>query len=470
MSHDPHIHIEEDHGTKESKPSVFVRVAIIVSMLVILFLIAIAIVRFVPRFISSFGQANVSLTSLFGGATATTTPASNQNNNNQNNQYPEDNNQTPVTNNNNNEYPQNNNNSNSNNQPTNNTNTGSRPTYTYTPPQTYYPTGPADLSISLVKVGKILSDGSFQQTSHFTGGDRVTMQFTVANVGRSASGAWTLSARLPTTVPSEQNYTSGAQPSIPAGASYLMTMAFDSFDPNQNSIQIVVNSVDVTTSNNTLTIPVTGTTNYTNTGNCYYSYGSYICNNNNTNYNNNYGCYWQNGYQVCSGTNYNNNSNCYYSNGSYICNNNNYNYNNNYGCYWQNGYQVCSNNSSGYPDISVSVIATGIVDRNNGQFTARGTVTRNDRAAVQIEVRNVGNTATSQWSLTATLSGGASNSSFSSGTQSMIQPGQSQIIIATFENPNPGYQTVSVQANQLNNATETNTGNNYANYSLSVSN
>jgi hypothetical protein len=258
MSHDPHIHIEEDHDTKESKPSVFVRVAIIVGMLVILFLIAIAIVRFVPRFISSFGQANVSLTSLFGGSTATTTPA-----NNQNNQSPENNNQTPATNNNNNEYPQNNNNSNSNNQPTTNTNTGtnqntsSRPTYTYTPPQTYYPTGPADLSISLTKVGKILSNGTFQETRNFVAGDRVTMQFTVANIGRSASGAWTLSARLPTTVPSEQNYTSGAQPSIPAGASYLMTMAFDSFDPNQNSIQIVVNSVDVTTSNNTLTIPVT---------------------------------------------------------------------------------------------------------------------------------------------------------------------------------------------------------------------
>ena len=68
MSSDPHIHIDSDNG---GKGNVFVRIAIIIGILFILFLIAIGIVRFVPKILSSFGPANVSLTSLFGSASST---------------------------------------------------------------------------------------------------------------------------------------------------------------------------------------------------------------------------------------------------------------------------------------------------------------------------------------------------------------------------------------------------------------
>ncbi len=481
MSNDQHIHIDNDEDTNDVKPNVFLRVLLVIGILIILFLIAVAIVRFVPKFISSFGQANVSLTSLFSGNSATSTPSTNGNQQNSNTNsntgtnggYYGNSGATTTNQNNEPTYTR----------PSSNTNTGtSRPTYTY--PATQYQQGPADLTITLSKVGRLLPDGSFQQTSNFTAGDRVTIQFIVANAGTGRSGNWTLSGRLPTQIAREQYYTSVLEPSIPAGTSYLMTMAFDSFDPNQSSIQLTINGGDSNTSNNTLTIPVTGTqAPVPNTGNCYYSNGQYFCNiNNNTNYNNNYnnnnyGCYWQNGYQVCSnsyGYNYNyaTSGNCYYSNGQYYCTDTTYNNNtnNNYGCYWQNGYQVCSNTTSGYPDLSVTVISTGTVNKSTGVFTATNTITRNDRAAVRVEVRNNGSVATNQWSLTATLSGGSSNSTFSSGTQSAILPGQSQIQTVTFENPNPGFQTVSIQVMQLNSTAETNTGNNYATQSITVSN
>jgi hypothetical protein len=460
------IHIDEDNSA-DTKPSVFVRVAIIIGILIILFLIAIAIVRFVPRFISSLGQANVSLTSLFSGnSNATTTPAAT--NNTQNNQYPVNNQPLATTTSNNNQGSYNN-------APTQNTSTGSsRPTYTYPSNPTYYPATPADLSISLVKVARLAPDGSLQDTRNFFAGDRVTVQFKVTNIGGSASGAWTLSARLPTTIPSEQNYVSGAEPSIPRGASYLMTMAFDAFDPNQSSIQIGVNAADASTANNILTIPVSGTYNGGNNQNgCYYQNGQYICNGNNNNngYYNNYNCYWSNGSYICNNQNgsYNNNNNlgsCYV-NGQYICGGN---YNSNNGCYYQNGYQVCSNTQSGYADLDVRIITTGQVDRNTGQFMSTNTVTRNDRAGVQIEIRNTGSVVSNPWSLTASLSGNGSSSTYSSGVQSAIQPGQSQVIVATFDNPTAGYQTVSVSATQTNNSYESNTGNNYANQGINISN
>ncbi len=433
------IHIDEDNS-EDPKPSVFVRVAIIVGILIILFLIAIAIVRFVPKFISSLGQANVSLTSLFsGGSNATTTPSNTNNNQNPPYQYPVNNTNGAATT---------TNNSGTHNPPPTQSTGGTRPTYTYPSTQTYHPATPADLSISLVKVARLMPDGSLQDTRTFYAGDRVTVQFKVTNLGGSRSGTWTLSARLPTTIPSEQNYVSAAQPTIPGGATYLMTMAFDAFDPNQNSIQIAVNAADAASSNNILTIGVSGTAINNNTSGCYYQNGQYICNGNNGSYNNG------------------NQGNCYV-NGQYICGGN---YNNNNGCYYQNGYQVCSNTQTSYADLDVRIITTGTVNRSTGQFTSTNTVTRNDRAGVQIEVRNTGSVVSNQWSLTASLSGNGSSSTYSSGVQSAIAPGQSQVIVATFENPTAGYQTVSVSALQTNNSYESNTGNNYANQSLNISN
>ena len=460
MSSDPHIHIESDNG---GKGNVFVRIAIIIGILFILFLIAIGIVRFVPKILSSFGQANVSLTSLFGNASST--PQSTNQSVYYPNQQSYQNNQNTVSGNQGATLTepartQTNSNQNPNQTRTNttysNSTSNTRSTSTYTYPTTRS-TGVGDLAISLVKIGRVLPNGTFESTSNFNAGDRVTIQFNISNVGNGYSGPWTLSARLPTQISYEQNYTSVTEPSIAPGSSYNMTLAFDSFDSTQSSIQIVINGNDTNKSNNTLITNVTGSgTNY--------------------NYNNNYnnGCYYQNGTYYCSNTsynyNYNYNNNCYYQNGNYYCNNNNYNYNNNNGCYYQNGYYYCSNNTSNTPDLQVRIISTGVVNKTTGQFTSTNTITRNDRAAVQVEIRNIGNVTTGNWNWTANLSGvNGSNGTFSSGSMNQILPGQSSVYTATFDNPQPGQQTISVQANEANGTYEAYTSNNYASQGIYIS-
>lgn len=65
MSHDPHIVIEDHTEDTPKKSSFFIRGAIIIAIILVLLFIALAIVKFVPKLISSFGTASVSLSSFF---------------------------------------------------------------------------------------------------------------------------------------------------------------------------------------------------------------------------------------------------------------------------------------------------------------------------------------------------------------------------------------------------------------------
>lgn len=65
MSHDPHIVIEDHTDEAPKKSNSIIRGVIIVAIILILLFIALAIVKFVPKFISSIGTANVSFSSLF---------------------------------------------------------------------------------------------------------------------------------------------------------------------------------------------------------------------------------------------------------------------------------------------------------------------------------------------------------------------------------------------------------------------
>jgi hypothetical protein len=137
--------------------------------------------------------------------------------------------------------------------------------------------GTADLRVTLVKVGRTMSDGSYQSTSAFAENDRVTVMFNVANVGTARSGNWTLRADLPTKTSSDKVYISGTQPTIAPGDSYEMTISFDTFDPNGRNIIITLNAGDNNQSNNVLNIsvsfngdhagdPVNYNNNYNSTG------------------------------------------------------------------------------------------------------------------------------------------------------------------------------------------------------------
>lgn len=376
MSQEPHIHIH-DEGTKESRARIFIRIAVIVAMIVVLFLIAVAIVRYVPKFISSFGQANVSLTSLFGGNTATTTPSTTGTETGGQSSYNATNYGATATS----TYG-------GQNQFGQGQNANTKPSGSYTAPKPYYYTynGPADLAINLVKVGRILPDGTFQSTSNLAAGDRVTVQFRVSNVGSGKSGAWTLSAVLPTIIASEQNYISTTQPSLNPGDSYIMTLAFDSFDASRNSILITINGADSNQGNNILTVPVTG-----------------------------------------SGTNIPSN-NCYLYNGQHICGTG--------GIY------------GGLSDLAITVTNVGYMDAYSGQFYPSGNLYAGQKVAVQFEVKNIGGAYSGTWSFSANMPSNY-QSNYYSGMQNSLAPGQVQTFTLGFTNPRSGSQNFSVQLNPM---------------------
>jgi hypothetical protein len=133
-------------------------------------------------------------------------------------------------------------------------------------------TGTADLRVSLYKIGRTASDGSFQETTSFADNDRVTVRFNVSNIGTARSGTWSLTANLPTKTVNDKVFNSGAQPALNPSDSFELTISFDSFDPNGKYVQITMSAYDSNQSNNTLSIPVSfngsynGGSNYNNTG------------------------------------------------------------------------------------------------------------------------------------------------------------------------------------------------------------
>ncbi len=275
----------------------------------------------------------------------------------------------------------------------------------------YYPAnGKSDLAITLVKSGMVVNNGSFVQTSAINAGSRVMIQFNVANNGTAPSGAWSLTATLPTTIQNEKTYSSGTEPSLKPGDSFTMSLAFDSFDSSANqAIITLLSSADSNVSNNTLTIPFTA--------------GSTYSNNNNYNYNNNY----------------------YNSNGNY--------YNNN-------------------ASLNVAITNLGQFNRSTGQFYYNGynsSIYSGSTVGVQFTVTNNGSTATGPWSFNATLptnsnsnynnnycngyncnnnyynnNGGTYN--YSSGTEPSLAPGQSMSFTIAFDNPTIGSDTVYINA------------------------
>ncbi len=414
--------MHDEEITIEKKPNIFVRIAIIVGMLLILFFIAATIVRYIPKIISAISPANVSLTSLFNPSASSSTPSTNAQN-----YSPAPANQTnvgatstievktiPTT---------------QKSQTTNNT-------YTY---KTY--SGPANLSITLSKVGYLGSNGAFVQSTSIPAGSRVLVEFNVANIGSGRSGNWNLQASLPTSIAAERSYISQAEPALNPGDSYQMSLAFDSYDASQNTIQIAIVGGDSNSGNNTLSIPLTSNgTSYNNntpTNGCYWSNGSYYCNN--SNYNNG-----TTGYTVCYGAN----------NIPYYCNNSsNGNNNGNY------------NNSTS--DLSINITNIGTMDRNTGQFYFTNSWSRNDKIAVQFAITNIGGTTSGNWAFSANLPS-SSNSTYSSNTQNALAPGQSATYTLGFDNPNSGSQNLSLQLILQGNVSDSNSDNNYTSRSIYI--
>jgi hypothetical protein len=120
-------------------------------------------------------------------------------------------------------------------------------------PKTY--TGNPDMAIRMVEIGWVDFYGSYHSGVSIPDGARVLVKFNVSNVGTAPTGAWTISATLPTKTVYERNFYSKTEPSVMPGASFDLSLAFDDFDSYSPTMTITLqNSIDLNTANNTLVV------------------------------------------------------------------------------------------------------------------------------------------------------------------------------------------------------------------------
>lgn len=82
-----------------------------------------------------------------------------------------------------------------------------------------------DLSIRIISIGKMTTEGQYVVTQAFSSGDVGSITFEVSNIGSETIPAWNFSAVLPTQ--DAYVYMSPSQKSLPAGAKATLTMSFD---------------------------------------------------------------------------------------------------------------------------------------------------------------------------------------------------------------------------------------------------
>ena len=131
----------------------------------------------------------------------------------------------------------------------------------------------------------------------------------------------------------------------------------------------------------------------------------------------------------------------------------------------------------GKPDLAVTILQTGVLNRTTGYLTSQSTFSSTDRVGVKFEVRNDGDVATGAWSFTATLPS-QSTPTYRSDTQVSLNPGDKIIFTLGFDNLVNQYSNVitvnvdpayavsdSDRANNTDSVTISNTNfNNYYNY------
>lgn len=181
--------------TTPSPQRTFFRVLIIGAIILILVFLSIGIVRIVPKVVSTLASATVSITSLFGGDSATT-PATTTDSG-----FVIIDNKKPAT------------------------TTSPATTPTKKPSTTYYPApktnaGTPDLAVTIVSSGIINSaNGNYVETTSLTTSDTVVIKFRIQNVGTGPSGSFNLAVNMPASNVSDQLRQITNASSIPAGAS-----------------------------------------------------------------------------------------------------------------------------------------------------------------------------------------------------------------------------------------------------------
>lgn len=121
--------------------------------------------------------------------------------------------------------------------------------------------------------------------------------------------------------------------------------------------------------------------------------------------------------------------------------------------------------STGTPDLSVRLIATGVLDPYTRLFTPKSPVGTNELAAIRFEVINTGTARAGSWYFTANLPT-QTPYHYTSPHQQPLGPGDRIEFTLSFDHTIPGTQTVSIQADAGNNVAEISETNNHANYPM----
>ncbi len=257
----------------EQKPNIFVRVAIIIGILIILFIIAYGIIAVVPRMFSSLADVNLSFSSLFGKQPTTGNSLTGTNTASSSNQngviiYGNASSTATTT------------------KTISNTNTTTNTNTNYNSNQNTVMGGTPDLSIKLV-------DESITNASN-----EAVIRFSVSNVGNGSSPSWSIKTTEPMLNASDDTReTYGVRALAPGQSTGPITLTLTGMQPAGGIVTISVNSDrtfnETSFSNNSISITIpagTYSTNvYQNTYSNNYNSGTYNYNNTgNYNYNNGY--------------------------------------------------------------------------------------------------------------------------------------------------------------------------------------
>ncbi len=134
-----------------------------------------------------------------------------------------------------------------------------------------------------------------------------------------------------------------------------------------------------------------------------------------------------------------------------------------------NTYVPPTNIYIGKADLAVSIIDTGVIDKNTLQFSKTSYISSTDRVGIKFEVKNIGDRATGVWNFSAILPS-QSSPTYQSDMQISLNPGDKIQFTLGFDNPTNvyGVNTVTINVDPSNYVSEISKSNNSASINVST--
>lgn len=116
-------------------------------------------------------------------------------------------------------------------------------------------------------------------------------------------------------------------------------------------------------------------------------------------------------------------------------------------------------NPAGLADLEVRILSVGSIDPYTGVIVPKGTLRKGERAAVQFEVKNVGDKTSGNWTYSAELPTNP-RYVYAGKMQQALMPGSSATVTVAFDRLVLGHATIAVKVDPYNMVPERNEGNN----------